>query len=79
MADFTPQLNDALAHLKQDGVMLYPSDTIWGIGCDARSSKAVEAVYRLKQREDSKALICLVANREMLEAYVGQIPEALLP
>ena len=79
MADFTPQLNDALVHLKQDGVMLYPSDTIWGIGCDARSSKAVEAVYRLKQREDSKALICLVANREMLEAYVGQIPEALLP
>ena len=79
MEDFTPQLNDALAHLKQDGVMLYPSDTIWGIGCDARSSKAVEAVYRLKQREDSKALICLVANREMLEAYVGQIPEALLP
>ena len=60
-------------------MLLYPSDTIWGIGCDARSSKAVEAVYRLKQREDSKALICLVANREMLEAYVGQIPEALLP
>ena len=79
MADFTPQLNDALAHLKQDGVLLYPSDTIWGIGCDARSSKAVEAVYRLKQREDSKALICLVADRKMLATYVGEIPEALLP
>ena len=79
MADFTLQLNDALAHLKQDGVLLYPSDTIWGIGCDARSSKAVEAVYRLKQREDSKALICLVADRKMLEAHVGEVPEALLP
>lgn len=79
MADFIPQLNDALAYLKQDGVLLYPSDTIWGIGCDARSTKAVEVIYRLKQRQDSKALICLVANREMLEAYVGKIPEALLP
>ncbi len=79
MAEFTPQLNEALAHLKQDGVLLYPSDTIWGIGCDARSTKAVEAIYRLKEREDSKALICLVANQKMLEAYVGEIPPALLP
>ena len=79
MADFTPQVNDALSHLKQEGVLLYPSDTIWGIGCDARSTKAVETVYRLKQRADSKALICLVADREMLASYVGEIPSVLLP
>lgn len=79
MVDFSKQLEDALAILKQDGVLLYPSDTIWGIGCDARSTRAVKAIYRLKQREDSKALICLVANQAMLEAYVGEIPDALLP
>ena len=79
MVDFSTYVEDALTALKQDGVLLYPSDTIWGIGCDARSTQAVEAVYRLKQREDSKALICLVSNREMLETYVGKIPEALLP
>ena len=79
MVDFSTQVEDALALLKQEGVLLYPSDTIWGIGCDARSTKAVEAIYRLKQREDSKALICLVSNKKMLETYVGKIPEALLP
>ena len=79
MVDFSTYVEDALTALKQDGVLLYPSDTIWGIGCDARSTQAVEALYRLKQREDSKALICLVSNRVMLETYVGKIPEALLP
>ena len=79
MVDFSTQVEDALASLKQDGTLLYPSDTIWGIGCDARSTKAVKAIYQLKQREDTKALICLVSNREMLEAYIGEIPEALLP
>ena len=79
MVDFSKQVEDALAILKQDRVLLYPSDTIWGIGCDARSTRAVEAIYRLKQREDNKALICLVANQAMLEAYVGEIPDALLP
>ena len=62
MVDFSTYVEDALTALKQDGVLLYPSDTIWGIGCDARSTQAVEALYRLKQREDSKALICLVSN-----------------
>lgn len=69
----------ALAHLEQHGTLLYPSDTIWGIGCDARSTKAIEAIYRLKKREDSKALICLVADREMLSTFVGEIPNELLP
>ena len=79
MVDFSTYVEDALTALKQDGVLLYPSDTIWGIGCDARSNKAVETVYRLKQRADSKALICLVADREMLASYVGEIPSVLLP
>lgn len=79
MTDFSVQINDALATLHQDGTLLYPTDTIWGIGCDARSTKAIEAIYRLKQRQDSKALICLVADHKMLATHVGEIPNVLLP
>lgn len=77
---FTPaHIQNALKTLQDEGVLLYPSDTIWGVGCDARSDKGVEAVYALKKRSDAKALICLVADREMLEAYVGTIDPRLLP
>ena len=65
----TVLFTEALRTLQQEGTLLYPTDTIWGIGGDARSTTAVEKVYELKQREDSKALICLVANRTMLEEY----------
>lgn len=71
-------LSEALAALQQEGTLLYPTDTIWGIGGDARSTTAVEKVYALKKREDSKALICLVANRNMLEKYVGEIHPQVL-
>lgn len=69
----------ALATLEKEGVILYPTDTIWGLGCDARSTHAVEAIYRLKQRTDAKALICLVADKEMLTQWVGNFPKALDP
>ena len=72
-------LTEALLALQQEGTLLYPTDTIWGIGGDARSTAVVEKVYALKQRADSKALICLVANQSMLEAYVGEIHPSLLP
>lgn len=72
-------LTEALLALQQEGTLLYPTDTIWGIGGDARSTAVVEKVYALKQRADSKALICLVANQSMLEAYVGKIHPSLLP
>lgn len=77
---FTPaHIQNALKTLQNEGVILYPTDTIWGVGCDARSDRGVRAVYALKKRSDAKALICLVANREMLEAYVGTIDPRLLP
>ena len=62
--------------LKEGGLILYPTDTVWGIGCDASNKDAVKKVYNLKQREDSKALICLVADDRMLKKYVKEVPLA---
>lgn len=70
------EIKNALEVLKNGGLILYPTDTVWGIGCDATNPEAVKKVYKLKQREDSKALICLVADDRMLKKYVKQIPEA---
>lgn len=78
MKEQTTAVGEALAALREKNILLYPSDTIWGMGCDARSTEAIEKIYRLKQREDSKALICLVADKAMLESYVGEIPALLL-
>ena len=75
MNDFTIEINKCIEVLSEGGLILYPTDTVWGIGCDATNEVAVEKVYRLKQREDSKALICLVANDAMLERHVEHVPE----
>ncbi len=71
----TEEINKAIATLENGGLILYPTDTVWGIGCDATNEVAVEKVYRLKQRQDSKALVCLVANDAMLERHVERVPE----
>ena len=68
------EINNALQILKHGGLIIYPTDTVWGIGCDANNPKAVKKVYKLKQREDSKALICLVADDRMLKKYVKTVP-----
>lgn len=60
--------------LKNGKLLLYPTDTVWGIGCDATNPNAVQKVYNLKQRDDSKALICLVSSIEMLKDYVENVP-----
>jgi len=67
-------INNCLAVLENGGLILYPTDTVWGIGCDARNETAVEKVYALKKRPDTKALICLVANDAMLERHVREVP-----
>jgi len=61
--------------LKAGGLILYPTDTVWGIGCDATNASAVNKIYKLKQRDDSKALICLVNNFSMLERHVDNVPK----
>ena len=69
------EINNALKVLKQGGIILYPTDTVWGIGCDATNAEAVAKIYALKERHDSKALICLVADDRMLKKYIKQVPQ----
>lgn len=64
----------ALEVLEHKGVIIYPTDTIWGIGCDATDEAAVAKVYELKQRSESKSLIILVDSWQMLERYISKIP-----
>ena len=69
------EINKALATLKKGGIILYPTDTIWGIGCDSTNSDAIAKIFKLKRRSDSKALISLVANKEQLESITETIPD----
>lgn len=69
------EINNTLNILKQGGIILYPTDTIWGIGCDATNFKAIEKIYKLKQRNECKSLICLVSDLEMLNFYIEDVPE----
>lgn len=69
------QIIRCLEVLRKGGTILYPTDTIWGIGCDATNQKAVDKIYRLKKRMESKSLIILVENEERLKHHAGSIPE----
>lgn len=69
------EIERAVRVLREGGLILYPTDTIWGIGCDARNEEAVRKVFALKQRSDSKSLVLLAAGVEMIEAYIEEIPE----
>lgn len=68
-------IKKAVEVMKNGGVILYPTDTVWGIGCDATNAEAVAKVYKIKQRDDSKALICLVDSDARLQRYVRNAPE----
>ena len=68
-------IKNAVECMRKGGVILYPTDTIWGIGCDATNEEAVKRVYEIKQRDDSKALICLVDSDARLQRYIRQVPE----
>ncbi|KXB50867.1 Sua5/YciO/YrdC/YwlC family protein [Bacteroidales bacterium KA00344] len=67
-------IRNAVEVLKKGGVILYPTDTVWGIGCDATNAEAVAKVYAIKKRDDSKALICLVDSDARLQRYVRDVP-----
>ena len=73
--DYSEDLKKAVDVLVKGGVILYPTDTIWGLGCDATRQDAVERIFSIKQRDDSKSLIVLVNGFGMLERYVRNIPE----
>ena len=67
-------MKEALEVLRNGGVIVYPTDTIWGIGCDATNPLAVKKVYEIKKRQDSKALVLLAASLDMVARYVKDIP-----
>lgn len=73
--ELVAEINKVISVLEKGGLILYPTDTVWGIGCDATNEEAVQKVYALKKREDSKAMICLVGNGAMLEKYIEKVPE----
>ena len=68
-------LKQALETLRSGGVILYPTDTVWGIGCDATDPAAVAKVFAIKRRDDSKALVLLAADLDMVARYVKVIPQ----
>lgn len=68
-------IQKAVETLRRGGLILYPTDTIWGIGCDASNEAAVKRIYQLKQRDDSKAMICLVDSADRLQRYIRQVPD----
>jgi L-threonylcarbamoyladenylate synthase len=72
---FDEDIRNALKVLREGGVILYPTDTVWGLGCDATNNEAVEKIFRIKSRSDSKSLIILVNSSSMAERYVKDIPE----
>ena len=67
-------IKQAVEVLKRGGIILYPTDTIWGIGCDATNPEAVKRVYEIKHRDDSKAMICLVDSSMRMQRYVKDVP-----
>ena len=68
-------IKNALEVLKAGGIILYPTDTIWGIGCDATNEEAVKRIYTIKKREDSKSMLVLMENPALLDRYVDDVPE----
>lgn len=72
------EVSQALSILQSGGTILYPTDTIWGIGCDATNAQAVEKIYQIKKRDPQKSMLVLVADLAMAERYVADIPEIAL-
>ncbi|MDO9594912.1 MAG: L-threonylcarbamoyladenylate synthase [Lutibacter sp.] len=74
----TDELNNSLNVLSIKKTLLYPTDTVWGIGCDATSEEAVSKIFEIKQRSESKSLVILVDSFEMLKKYIPKVSEAVL-
>ena len=72
---FVNDLVKAVEVLRAGGIILYPTDTIWGIGCDATNAMAVKRIYEIKQREDTKSMLVLMENPNLLNSYIAEVPE----
>ena len=69
------EIKKAVEVLKNGGIILYPTDTIWGLGCDATNPEAVEKIYKIKNRSETKSMIILLNNENFISRYVEQVPE----
>lgn len=69
------EIKKSLETLKKGGIILYPTDTVWGIGCDVTNYSAIEKIYKLKKRHRTESMICLVSDFKMLNQYIQSIPE----
>lgn len=68
-------IQKAVEVMRKGGIIIYPTDTVWGIGCDATNPEAVAKIYKIKHREDSKALVCIVDSDARLQRYVRNVPD----
>jgi L-threonylcarbamoyladenylate synthase len=75
MSDINTEVHNAYEVIKDGGIILYPTDTVWGIGCDASNAEAVAKIYALKQREESKSMIVLMNGERMMHNVFKEIPE----
>lgn len=73
--ELASELRKATTVVKSGGIILYPTDTVWGIGCDATNKDAVAKIYRLKRRADSKSMLSLVSSSEMLTEWLESFPD----
>lgn len=74
MKDIKAIISEAVEVMRGGGVILYPTDTVWGIGCDATNPEAVRKVYEIKRRSDAKSLVLLASDLDMVAKYVRQVP-----
>ena len=72
---YTKDVAEAVKVMRAGGVILYPTDTVWGIGCDATNAEAVAKIYAIKKRAESKAMICLADSDNRIQRYVRNVPE----
>lgn len=72
--DMQREVDEAVRILREGGVILYPTDTVWGLGCDATNADAVERIYRLKKSENKKSMLVLCASPDMVVRYVDRAP-----
>lgn len=75
LREYREDISKAIEVMNKGGIILYPTDTIWGIGCDATNEEAVKRVFEIKRRNDAKALITLVDSEAKIEFYVRDVPE----
>ena len=73
--DIAEDIRQAVETLRKGGIILYPTDTIWGIGCDASREEAVQRIFALKQRDESKSMICLVDSADRMQRYLRRVPD----